>query len=38
MLAAHRGSVIEVETAGAQADDLAAALETLVSSRFGEDM
>lgn len=38
MLAAHRGSIIEVETAGAQADALAEAIAALVSGRFGEDM
>ncbi len=37
MLAASRGTTIEVETSGPEADKLAAALETLVSSRFGED-
>ena len=38
MLAAHRGVTIEVETEGPEADKLAEALETLVASRFGEDM
>lgn len=38
MLAAHRGTTIEVETDGPEADKLADALETLVASRFGEDM
>ncbi len=37
MLAAAKGSTIEVETSGAEAEALAAALEALVSSRFGED-
>lgn len=38
MLAAHRGTTIEVETTGPEAEELAAALEALVASRFGEDM
>lgn len=38
MLAAHRGTTIEVETSGPEAEALAAALETLVATRFGEDM
>ena len=38
MLAAHRGTTIEIETDGPEADRLAEALETLVASRFGEDM
>ncbi|WP_375263197.1 HPr family phosphocarrier protein [Palleronia sp.] len=38
MLAAHRGTMIEVETEGPEADKLADALETLVATRFGEDM
>ncbi len=38
MLAAHRGSTIEVETSGAEAEALADALEALVAGRFGEDM
>jgi len=37
MLAAAKGSTIEVETSGAEAEALAAALETLVASRFGEE-
>lgn len=37
MLAASRGSSIEVTTSGAQADQLADALEALVANRFGED-
>jgi phosphocarrier protein len=36
MLAASRGTSIEVRTSGAQATELADALETLVSDRFGE--
>lgn len=37
MLAASRGTSIEVETSGAEADKLADALEALVANRFGED-
>lgn len=37
MLAASRGTSIEVETSGAEADKLAEALEALVANRFGED-
>ncbi len=37
MLAASRGTSIEVRTTGAQAEDLARALQTLVANRFGED-
>ncbi len=37
MLAASRGTAIEVETSGAEADKLADALEALVANRFGED-
>lgn len=37
MLAAARGSSIEVETSGAQAQALMDALSTLVADRFGED-
>jgi phosphocarrier protein len=37
MLAASRGTIIEVRTSGAEADPLAEALESLVASRFGED-
>lgn len=37
MLAASRGTTIEVETSGPQADALAAALKALVADRFGED-
>ena len=37
MLAASRGTSIQVETSGTQADELARALEALVANRFGED-
>ena len=37
MLAASRGTSIEVETRGAQAEELADAIEALVADRFGED-
>jgi len=37
MLAASRGSSIEVQTSGQQAELLARALEALVANRFGED-
>ena len=37
MLAASRGTTIEVETGGAQAAELAAALTALVAGCFGED-
>ncbi|WP_430465901.1 HPr family phosphocarrier protein [Tabrizicola sp.] len=37
MLAASRGTSIEVRTSGTQAGDLAQALEALVANRFGED-
>ncbi len=37
MLAASRGTTIEVETSGPQAEALAAALTALVGDRFGED-
>jgi phosphocarrier protein HPr len=37
MLAASRGTTIEVATSGAQAAVLADALEALVANRFGED-
>ncbi len=36
MLAASRGTSIEVRTSGAEAEKLAAALEALVADRFGE--
>ena len=38
MLAAHRGTTIEIETDGPDAETLADALQTLVAARFGEDM
>ena len=37
MLAASKGTTIEVETSGAEAAKLAEALEALVADRFGED-
>ena len=37
MLAASRGTTIEVVTGGAQAAELADALKALVADRFGED-
>jgi len=37
MLAASRGTTIEVETSGPQAEALAAALAALVADGFGED-
>lgn len=37
MLAASRGCSIEVETRGAQAEELADAIGALVADRFGED-
>ncbi len=37
MLAASRGTSIEVQTSGPQAEALAAALTALVGDRFGED-
>ena len=37
MLAASRGTSIEVRTSGAQAAELAGALEALIANRFGED-
>ena len=36
MLAASRGTSIEVETSGPQAEELAEALAALVADRFGE--
>jgi len=36
MLAASKGTSIEVETSGPEADKLAIALEVLVADRFGE--
>jgi phosphocarrier protein len=38
MLAAAKGSTIEVQTSGPDATALADALEALVADRFGEDM
>lgn len=38
MLAASRGTEIEVTTRGVEAEALADAIETLVADRFGEDM
>lgn len=38
MLAAARGTEIEVSTRGPQAEDLADAITALVADRFGEDM
>ena len=37
MLAASRGTSIEVSTSGAEAEALADALQALVADRFGED-
>ena len=37
MLAASRGTSIEIRTSGTQAGALARALEALVANRFGED-
>lgn len=37
MLAASKGSSIQVQTKGPAARELAAALEALVANRFGED-
>jgi len=37
MLAASRGTFIEVETSGPEAEKLADALEALVADRFGEE-
>ncbi len=37
MLAASRGTTIDVETSGPQAEALAVALTALVGNRFGED-
>ncbi len=37
MLAASRGTSIEVRTTGAEADPLAEALSALVANRFGEE-
>ncbi|OYU18058.1 MAG: HPr family phosphocarrier protein [Rhodobacteraceae bacterium PARR1] len=37
MLAASRGTSIDVETGGTESEKLADALEALVANRFGED-
>ncbi|MDG1532285.1 MAG: HPr family phosphocarrier protein [Paracoccaceae bacterium] len=37
MLAASKGTFIDVETSGAAADELADALKTLVADKFGEE-
>jgi phosphocarrier protein len=37
MLAAAKGTTIEVQTSGPQAEALADAIEALVADRFGED-
>lgn len=37
MLAASKGTFIDVETSGPDADALAEALKTLVANKFGED-
>lgn len=37
MLAASKGTFIKIETAGADADALANALEALVADKFGEE-
>lgn len=38
MLAASKGTTIDVSTSGPQAAELADALEALIKDRFGEDM
>ncbi len=38
MLAASKGTIIEIETRGAEAVELCDALAALVAARFGEDM
>jgi len=38
MLAASRGTSVDVETSGPGAAELLKAIETLIASRFGEDM
>ncbi|CUH67883.1 Phosphocarrier protein NPr [Thalassovita gelatinovora] len=38
MLAASKGTTIEVQTSGPDADALADAIEALVAARFGEEM
>jgi phosphocarrier protein len=37
MLAASKGTIIDVQTSGPEAEQLADALEALVANRFGED-
>lgn len=37
MLAASKGSIIEIETSGADAEPLSEALAVLVADKFGED-
>lgn len=37
MLAASKGTTIEVETSGTEADQLADAIDALVANKFGED-
>lgn len=38
MLAASKGTSVDVRISGAQATELAEALETLIANRFGEDL
>lgn len=38
MLAASKGTTIEIETSGPEAEKLAEALDALVANRFGEEM
>lgn len=38
MLAASKGTSMDVRISGAQATELAEALETLIANRFGEDL
>lgn len=38
MLAASKGTTIEIQTSGPDAEALADAIEALVADRFGEDM
>ena len=38
MLAAHKGTTIDIETSGPEAEKLADAIAALVADRFGEDM
>lgn len=37
MLAAGKGSIIEIKTIGADEDEAMAALESLINNKFGED-